>query len=294
MELRDHDYIDAVRDRVEALCTSGVWSPLQSGRCAQWLDQFAAAGHSLLGACLLDNLIYRSEDQTVALFRCALSDGRLLRDSDESDLALIERLASNTEPGVRLVPVVSPERPTKSGALMLRWLEHKLGLRRWHTVLGQLSELSEDVKELIAIDDFCGSGKQFSEKFLRSPEVQALRTRRPDLKIRYVVAAAHRGGITRIQREGMDVEIVAGEVLGDEHHFFDGPVLGRHNIPELAERLRREYDDLAARHQLGGRTVGTTGFADQALTYAFSHGTPNNTLPIYWYQADQWQPLLTR
>lgn len=177
---------------------------------------------------------------------------------------------------------------------MLRWLEHKYGMKRWHTVLGQLSELPVHVEELIAIDDFCGSGKQFTEKFLQSSEVRELRQQRPEVRIRYVVAAAHRAGISKIKETSPEVEVVAGEVLGDEHHFFDGPVLQRHNIPQLAQRLRCDYAELVKRRAIGGSQIGAWGFANQALSYAFAHGTPNNTLPIYWYQADQWQPLLIR
>ena len=36
------------------------------------------------------------------------------------------------------------------------------------------------------------------------------------------------------------------------------------------------------------------GYGSLELGYAFSHGTPDNCLPIFWHDEDGWNPLFKR
>jgi hypothetical protein len=90
------------------------------------------------------------------------------------------------------------------------------------------------------------------------------------------------------------IEIIAGETLSSDDHFFDGTSLGRFADSSIALALQNQYEALASKVGLGGKSVSAYGFLDQALTYAFAHGTPNNTLPVFWFQNEQWTPLVNR
>jgi len=296
MEARDQQlFIDNVSRRVAQLIATGVWEGIDEIRVATWLRQFEQHQCTLLAACLLDNLIYRSKKQVLALFKAALTCHRILPTDAESDLRLIELLRGRADPLMRLVPVISLDLPpTKSGPYMLRLLARDLQLQdRWMVWPERLPEVPETVTTLLAVDDFCGSGRQFCERFLDLQPFLEFRKTHPNCKIIYVAAAAHADGIASIRKHAKDVEVVAGEVLSKEHHFFEGTSLEKYNDADLKAELLRQHEQMARGRGLGGK-IGEFGFESQSLTYGFAHGTPNNTLPMLWYDTDTWTPLLDR
>jgi len=297
MGMRDQQlFISNTRQRVSQLIGTGIWEGVDGSRVNDWFRQFEEADCALLGACLLDNLTYRSKQQVLALFKAALTTSQLLSSDTSSDLMIIEALRGRRDPGIRLIPVISPDQPpTKSGPYMLRLLSRGLRIReKWMVWTSELGSVPENVHSVIAVDDFCGSGKQFVERFLALPEVAEFRRCRPECKFIYVAAAAHRDGIGSIREAAQDVEIVSGEILSTEHHFFDGTVLNQYQSDGLKAALLDQHDRMLAQVHLNG-SVGKFGFGSLGLTYAFAHGTPNNTLPVLWYDnTDGWTSLLDR
>lgn len=296
MEARDQQlFIDDVRRRVKQLIATHVWEGIDLVRLETWYRQFEQHECALLAACLLDNMIYRSKKQVLALFKAALTCHRILPPNAESDMHLVELLRGRPDPQIRLVPVISLDLPpTKSGPYMLRLLARDLQLHdRWMIWPERLARTPETVTTLLAVDDFCGSGKQFCERFLDTESYKAFRKTHPNCKVIYVAAAAHADGIASIRERAPDVEVVAGEVLSKEHHFFEGALLDKHNDEGLKAELLRQHEQMTKGRGMGGK-IGALGFESQSLTYGFAHGTPNNTLPIFWYDTDDWTPLLDR
>lgn len=289
-------FVNSIRQRVESLISTNVWEGVESSRVNDWFRQFEEAGCELLGACLLDNLSYRSKPQVLALFKAALTSPELVRQHAESDLAIIEALTQRSDPGIRLVPVISPEQsPTKSGPYMLRLLARELQIQeRWMIWASELGTLPASVHTILAIDDFCGSGRQFVEKFLGMPEVMTFREGHPTCRFVYVAAAAHADGIHAIQQSDPEIAMIAGEILTAEHHFFDGTILDQYQSDGLKQELLKQHDIITGKLHLSSR-IGKFGFGALGLAYAFAHGTPNNTLPAFWHDnTDGWTSLLDR
>ena len=289
-------FFSNTRQRVDSLINTGVWEGVDVGRVNDWLRQFEEANCELLAACLLDNLAYRSKPQVLALFNAALTSPAILPQEAACDRLLIEALRERRDPGIRLVPVISQDQPpTKSGPYMLRLLARELSIReKWMLWASQLDQTPESVHTVIAVDDFCGSGKQFVERFLGDPCVADFRRHRPRCRFVYLAAAAHSDGIAAIKQLAPGVEVVPGEVLTPEHHFFDGSTLEQYQSDGIRELLLEQYDNIIGRLSIGTQ-VGKFGFQSMGLTYAFAHGTPNNTLPVFWHDnTDGWTPLLDR
>jgi hypothetical protein len=74
---------------------------------------------------------------------------------------------------------------------------------------------------------------------------------------------------------------------------FGGAVLDQYRDPALKAQLAEQYEALCRRVGIGG-SVGADGFGRLGLAYAFAHGTPNNTLPIYWQETREWTPMVDR
>lgn len=295
MDRDERLFIEGIKSRARKLIRHKVWDGIDEGRVTSWLQQFEARNCELLGACLLDSFIFRNRAQVEALLRVALTSPELVTSQATFDEATVSQLTKRgPDPGIRLAPVIRLDQPpTKSGCYVLRRLAKSLRIYDdWMVWPQKLSDAPNSLHTIILVDDFCGSGSQFSE-FIKLTNFKSVMAARPDCRIIYVTAAAHVTGIAAVKNEFPRVEFISGEVLGPEHSFFTGSVLDRIKIDGIADRLKSDYDKIAKEVGLGGQ-VGYYGFDSQGLTYAFEHGTPNNSLPIYWYQNNRWTSLVNR
>src|SRR5688500_8893295 len=117
-------YTDEVATRCMDLLYCGIWAGIHPSRLRKWLNNFKTDEERYFSACVLDSLIYRSEQQTVSLLRQLLQ--RTLADLtrlDPTPLGKIEdwqgALTTDSgapDPGIRLVAAVQRnDPPTKSG-----------------------------------------------------------------------------------------------------------------------------------------------------------------------------------
>ncbi len=296
MERDERLFIDGTKARAQKLIRCGAWEGLDHGRLEGWFNQFVARQKELLGACLLDNFIFRGKGQVEALLKAALCSPPMLPSTAKWDGAVIEALADRRiDPGMRLAPVIRLDQPpTKSGTYVLRRLAKSLRIQdKWMLWPQSLANMPNSVHTVVLVDDFCGSGKQFSD-FVKQTGFEAVMNARPKCRIVYLTVAAHSSGIKKVQDEFSRVEFITGETLTPQHRFFGGELLARIKVASIEERLKSDYDAIANEVSLGGSNIGPYGFEGQGLTYAFDHGTPNNTLPIYWYAGEDWTPLVNR
>src|ERR1700680_2979551 len=77
-------YIEEVLERCRGLIQCGVWAGLHVVRLRRWLTNFRTDEEKYFAACILDHMIYRSEQQTVSLVRQLLQ--RTLADLTRQDL----------------------------------------------------------------------------------------------------------------------------------------------------------------------------------------------------------------
>ena len=89
---------------------------------------------------------------------------------------------------------------------------------------------------------------------------------------------------------------VSAETLGPSHDFFSAAVWERigHNGCVTADDAKSWYVDFSGKRKCGPNSVSLLGYGDLALTFGFSHSTPNNSLPILGYGSAEWQPILER
>jgi hypothetical protein len=296
MERDERLFIDGTKARAQKLISCGAWEGIDSGRLDSWFNQFVSRQKDLLGACLLDNFIFRGKGQVEALLKAAMCSPDMLTPAAKWDSEVVDALGNRrVDPGIRLAPVIRLDQPpTKSGTYVLRRLAKSLRIQdKWMLWLQSLAEMPDSVHTVVLVDDFCGSGKQFSD-FVTQTRLENVMLERPECRFVYLTVAAHSCGIKKVQDEFARVEFIAGEILTPLHSFFGGERLARIKVDGIEEQLKADYDSIAREVNLGGAKIGPYGFEDQGLTYAFDHGTPNNTLPIYWYTSENWTPLVNR
>ena len=60
-------FFDAIIERCHKLIQHGIWGGLHISTLRSWLANFQTDEERYFASCVLDSLIYRSDDQTVAL-----------------------------------------------------------------------------------------------------------------------------------------------------------------------------------------------------------------------------------
>ena len=291
-------YADTIFSRCRDLIAYQIWSGLQRSRLDTWIANFRSDEERYFAARVLDALIYRSDDQTISLLRQLLCrvvpDHSRIHGLPNSLRQVYTALRDpNVDPRVRVVPVIPPTAaPTKSGPVIARHLKRTLKIsERWiiypNQVVGQLG--STDA--IIFIDDFLGTGDQFS-RFLADTGLESYLSSSCFV---YACLAGHEQGIGALKTLFPSLNIATVECLDDSHAIFHADAGSFPDGANSIESARDFYYDLLADRGINISGPNRRGFGHLEIVYAFEHAVPDNSLPILWWdESDQWQPLFDR
>lgn len=291
-------YSEAVFSRCRDLIGYQLWSGLQRPRLDAWINNFRTDEERYFAARVLDALIYRSDDQTLALMRQLFS--RVV-----PDYARIHKLPgslqriytslreAHIDPRVRLVPVIPPgSPPTKSGPVIARHLKRALRFsEQWIIHPDRVASEFGNADAFVFIDDFLGTGEQFSG-FLSATGLDAHVSTSTFV---YACLAGHSEGIGMLQGSFPQLHISTVECLDDSHAIFHPKAGSFPDEVNSAESARDFYYQLLA--DRGIHIVGPDrrGFGHLEVVYAFEHSVPDNSLPILWWDGSpQWRRLFDR
>lgn len=288
-------FVESVAADSRLLIDRGFWD-IQMPRFDSWCKQFCGLEEQFFAACLLDEVIFRTRQQFEAglrtLFRSNLN-GKAFPDAH--DLHLTQILTGRSEPHLRLVPVIcESDAPTKSGPLVIRRLQRILQLnQKWMCWPWQAARALEEngVDIVLFVDDFLGSGSQFLAFFKQ----WGFDKQKAGVRYFYAPVVAHQQGIDFLASQLPNVCVVSAETLGEPHGFFSEKVWNRLGEGSItADDAKSWYVDFGSARDFKPKGGSLLGFGDLALTFGFSHATPNNSLPILWHETANWQPLLER
>lgn len=177
----------------------------------------------------------------------------------------------------------------------------------------------QDVEHIIFLDDLCGSGSQVSKDTNVKRCVQNLRRLKNCPQVSYLMLFGTSVGIEKVRTAKLkdtdiklfdEVETVIEfndtyKCFSERSRYFTdedlkqkaramaykygkeliAQTIDRDNIKPLTPEKRQE--------QIEHRALG---FGDCQLLLSFHHNTPNNTLPIIWFDDDEslWTPIFKR
>ena len=158
----------------------------------------------------------------------------------------------------------------------------------------KLRDSYKDVKHYVFIDDLCGSGKQATSNDSNVKRcVQHLRNIVKDAKISYFMIFGMSKGIKVIRDSGLYNQANAVIELDESYQcfskqsrFFDEDNYKKEEARNIAYKHGCKL--LPPQHSLG--------ISDCQLLLSMHHNTPDNTLPIIWYDEDNtiWKPIFKR
>jgi hypothetical protein len=286
-------YLDQVVNRCRGYIRLGLWT-IEPAALDGWLSNFVSPEEKHMAACLLDEVVFRSESQVRAmilqLLQRTLSDA--MADCNQFGIDWQELLSDDQkDPAVRIVPVIrDSDSPTKSGPLVARLYRRLGGVSdKWMIWSWLISKsIRSGVKSLLLIDDFLGSGEQFI-KFARRFRLHRL----DSIKIIYAPLIAHPDGMSAVAKDYPKICLVPGEILSKKSivlaqtdETFDG-----HNGMQSARQLYCAY---WTRRGIRLSKKILYGWDELNLALAFHHGTPNATLPLFWLSGRSHKAIFSR
>jgi hypothetical protein len=281
---------------------------------ADWLDNFAPSNppnpderaHALF---LLSNFMYFGSRQIRELlkalyrdlYRYPIVEAIRRANHDTLDSNVIDPLYKAERKATRFLGVGNP---SESGCHLLYYFRQENGLSKdlfihTHQVFTRLGGAPLQLRDpaitrYVFIDDFCGSGKQ-GTAYSRDL-VEDIKRLNPNAFVAYYVLFATTHGISKIKTQtAFDTARAIYELDGSFKSFSVDSRYFRTALPEIdrgfCEQMCRTYGErmVAAPHALG--------FEDSQLLIGFHHNTPDNTLPIIWFDEPgglAWKPIFRR
>lgn len=147
----------------------------------------------------------------------------------------------------------------------------------------------EKIKRYIFIDDFIGSGQQVIDR-LEEP-INLLREKIADVEVNYYSLIAVEDGLKRVQDKGIfnSVESVyeldlSFKTFNDNSRYYQETITDIDS--DFAKSTAETYGEKLFYHALG--------YNDCQLMLGFEHNTPDNSLPVFWSEENDWSPIFKR
>lgn len=283
-----------VRERARLLIEHDIWGSITFESLDRWLSNFQGEEEQLLSILMLDQLVIRSSDQTAGLLAHAIetvlpnvNSNSVWEALEESDY--VEMLTSKTgeNKGIKIIPVIrDSDSPAKSGPAVARLYRRYVNINDsfmiWPWNLDK--QYNKGVRIFVFIDDTVGSGKQFCKFFTKTVDKTY-----PDARFIYIPLLAHQDGLEYIRNLHPEIRVGAVEVTDEASNFFNRKATK--NISDLKKLYLKVAKKYLSKRIYNKMPLGYEGLS---MTISFSHSTPNTTLPLYWYESDDFSPIVRR
>jgi hypothetical protein len=252
------------------------------------------------------------------LYRYPIIDSIRRANGNTLDTNLIEANFRAEENNTRFLGVGNP---SESGAHLLYFFrqENKLSKRLFaytDEVLDRSSGTKlryPEVKHYVFIDDFCGSGSQATSDTNIKACVSEIRRLSSACTISYLMLFATSNGVNNVRNSGLYDRVDAVVELDNTYKCFDANsrifpqredfYFKKDFAEEFCYRLGRPlFRSINQKEGYSGEDleklsdITALGWGNCQLLLGFFHNTPDNTLPIIWYDEDEltWFPIFKR
>lgn len=282
-----------------------IW-PLKSELNPElWLQNFYL-GEQEHAHHLLNAFMYYSEQLTNQLFLTAFQNisGLLRPPSSDFKASQESWQRFNQELIVTYVTGEQPS-PTDSGQLFSRKARQILEVAE-EQIFDPAFALAEakrfPSRPIVFVDDFVGSGNQFGDTWNRNYQVAGSQysfrrhaTDHPKTLFFYSPAIATSCGLENINKAAPQVVVSAGNVLPPENNAVSAASnVWPKRMAATGPQFIKDVSNRAGIPDLNGKVGDWRGFNKLGLCLAFSHSTPDATLPIFYWEANGWNPLVRR
>ena len=175
----------------------------------------------------------------------------------------------------------------------------------------ELRDKYKNVNRFVFIDDLCGSGDQATNDSSNVKRcVNNLRGFAKDAKVSYLMLFGMTKGIEVVRKSGLyhDARAVVEldesyKCFGDQSRYFNDGNYDKDIARDIAYRYGYQiWDNYLSRmgYDEGSRKITANehalGYKKSQLLISMHHNTPDNTLPIIWFDEEEsvWKPIFKR
>ena len=290
-----------------------VWDHrISKNKIDDWLSNFKEKERESL-LFLLTQFIYFSklqiDNMLVSIYRdfykYVIVENYRLNNNDTTDISSINNHFNNSKSKSRFIPIGNP---FESSSSLLGEFRKTNSIKK--DLFIERSELLNltlgDIEHFVFIDDICGSGHQAYNE--NKKYVSHIKNRFPHSKIHYYSLVGLEEGLEYLNKN-RDYDYLESvlrldktyKCFSSESRIFKNneDSINQDDLKEICEYygiqlyesilLRQRYDVSQANHH-------KLGYNDSQLLIGFYHNTPDNTLPIIWYNEDMitWNPIFPR
>lgn len=289
-----------VLEACERLIDLSAW-PRRKIEYRGWLDNFEKVDRPL-AVHMLSRFTYLSNELVDQLFQAAFQglSNRIYPGAD----ALMRREAWLEFCETAVVVPVMGERPNPSDSgwgfarkarQLLSFPEDRLkGPREAVEMLAVGS-----TAPIVFVDDFVGSGDQFLRTWIRSHDTVRGAASFSSLSsvggAFYCNVLASARGVERINRYAPNVVIASGNVIPRDHSFAAfGSAMWPNGMALKGARLAQKIGRRLGYTKHDGSLRDWRGYHKLGLGIAMEDSTPDANLPLFFEEANDWQPLVRR
>lgn len=290
-------YVSDIVDRCEELIHRDIWSGLHIQRLRKWISNFLTDEERYFAACVLDSLIFRSKDQTLALikqlFQRVIPDLARLDPTPIRPISDWQQCLRDENSDVRIVAAVKKrDPPTKSAHIVARLMKQYFFISEHNIIKPWEVEgcATIGIKVFLLIDDFLGTGDQIIELI----KEEQLENSFSSIYIAYIPLVAHKDGINKLCAAFPALRVKGVEILDDSHSLFHDECSCFKDEMNTPESVKEFYYDLLKRKNIDIEGPDRRGYGHLEIAYVFEHAVPDNCLPILWWNSGGWFPLFSR
>lgn len=265
-----------------------------------WLGNFPDGADREIAGELLASFIFMNQQATSQLFQSAYHSISADVSKSSPSLSPLDRWREFRQQSVVTYPTGRDGDTAASGTIFIRYARDRLGIPQGQLCMsiGAIeSACAAHSKNLIIVDDFAGTGDQFIGTWLRKDpttgkSLRGLYNAEMFTTVWYVTAICTSHAKREILRTFPYIKVRSAHILPDEYRanpeYATTKLVPISMQPHLETFLER-YADRA-----GYNIENIYGYGNLGLAICFEHSMPDCTLPIFWSNKSDWNPLRRR
>lgn len=153
------------------------------------------------------------------------------------------------------------------------------------------SEITDkNIKRYVFIDDFCGSGSQAS-LYLKKL-VENIKFENGDIEVNYLMLFGTEHGVNGVRSMNLFNNVEAVFTIDETFKAFSADSRYYKIIPD--DVIDKEFSKQTAMKYGSKLFNPPLGYGSCELLLGLYHNTPDNSLPIFWSNVNDWQPIFKR
>ncbi len=293
----------STKERAEYFQSVHLWPLMEDLNYDGWLKNFKGNDELEIATKLLDFFLFYSKNTVNQLLRTSVSNSGYLflnyfnnwKHEDFKNRCYYSYIPGESpnpsDSGLRFINKVRDEFDIPQSRLLM-----------YEELFTKLVNPKIEPLAVILVDDFIGSGDQLCHAWGSQHELYGVTldeiVKKGNHCVVYAPLIVNKKSREKIKKYCKHLHISFAHTINDEYNLFKENCYCWENNKELYKRgiklILKKSRELGIPFSNGRKTIDVRGYKKQGLALSFEHGTPDATLPIFYWKDEGWTPLIKR